>query len=199
MHENPPLTDKQFHVLKFIYKSVKDENLPPTIREIADHFSLSIGTIQDHVKALVKKGFISISKNTSRGISLVREKLFKVPVLGQVRAGMPIFAVEDLEGYLDLDEMIFPDPDVFALRVKGDSMLGAGILPDDFILIKKQEFAQPGDIVVALIGEEVTVKTLCKRDNQYFLDPANDAYQPIPVNGETSIVGKVIKALRSYK
>jgi len=112
---------------------------------------------------------------------------------------MPTLAVEDLEGYLDLDEMIFPDKDIFALRVKGDSMIGAGILPDDFVLIKKQEFASPRDIVVALIGEEATVKTLNKRDGEYFLDPANDAYQPIPLNGEALIVGIVTKVLRNYK
>ncbi len=78
-------------------------------------------------------------------------------------------------------------------------MIGAGILPDDFILMKKQEFAEPGDIIVALIGEEVTVKTLRKRRGGYFLDPANNAYQPIPVDGEVSIIGKVTKVLRNYK
>ncbi len=101
MKNETKLTDKQFQVLKYIYKSIRQDNLPPTIREIADQFKLSIGTIQDHIKALTKKGFISISKNTSRGISLVRERLFKVPILGRVQAGMPIFAVEDLEGYLE--------------------------------------------------------------------------------------------------
>jgi repressor LexA len=199
MNETSNITDKQFQVLKYIYQSIRQDNLPPTIREMADHFSLSIGAVQDHLKALVKKGFISISKNTSRGISLIREQLFKVPVLGRVQAGMPIYAVEDLEGYLNMDEMIFPGKDIFALRVKGDSMIGAGILPDDFILIKKQEFASPGDVIVALIGEEVTVKTLSKRNNKFFLDPANVAYKPIDVTGEVSIIGKVIKVLRDYK
>jgi len=199
MNNKGNLTDKQFQTFRFIYKYIREDNLPPTIREIADNFNLSIGAVQDHIKALVKKGFISVSKNTSRGITLVRERLFKVPVLGCVQAGMPIFAVEDLEGYLDLDEMIFPEEGVFALRVKGDSMVGAGIVPDDFILMKKQEFAESGDIIVALIGDEVTVKTLRKRDGSYFLDPANDAYQPIPVTGEVSIVGKVTKVIRNYK
>ncbi len=199
MKNNTNLTDKQFQVLRFIYKSIREDNLPPTIREIANNFKLSIGAIQDHIKALVHKKFISVTKNTSRGIRLVRENLFKIPVLGRVQAGMPIYAVEDLEGYLDFDEMIFPEEGVFALKVKGDSMIGAGILPDDFILMKKQEFAQPGDIIVALIGEDVTVKTLNKRNNNYFLDPANPAYQPIPVTGEVSIVGKVTKVLRNYK
>lgn len=199
MEKNEKLTDKQFQILKHIYQTIRDNNLPPTIREIAENFDLSIGAVQDHLKALVIKGFISITKNTSRGISLVREQLFKVPVLGRVQAGTPIYAVEDLMGYVDFDEVIFPEKDVFALRVKGDSMIGAGIIQDDFILVKKQEFAAPGDIVVALIGEEVTVKTLGRRDNEYYLDPANDKYQPIKVTEETSIVGKVIKVLRNYK
>ena len=199
MDKTQNLTDKQFKIFRFIYQFIREKNLPPTVREIAEEFHLSIGAVQDYLKALEKKGAISISKNTSRGISLAREQLFKVPVLGRVQAGMPIYAVEDLEGYLDLDEMIFPDKDVFALRVKGDSMIGAGILPDDFILIKKQEFASTGDIIVALIGDDVTVKTLKKRDDHYYLDPANDAYEPIPVTNEVSIVGKVIKVLRNYK
>ena len=198
MNNDINLTNKQLQIFKFIYQSIRENNLPPTNREIADHFNLSIGTVQDHIKALVKKGFLSITKNASRGISIVRERIFKVPVLGRVQAGMPILAVEDLEGYLDLDDMIFPDKDVFALRVKGDSMVGAGILEDDFILIKKQEFASVGNIIVALIGDEVTVKTLSKRNGSYFLDPANDAYRPIHVNAEVSIVGKVIKVLRNY-
>jgi repressor LexA len=199
LEKHEKLTDKQFKILKHIYQSIRDHNLPPTIREIADDFGLSIGAVQDHLKALVNKGFISITKNTSRGISLVREQLFKVPVLGRVQAGTPIYAVEDLLGYVDFDEVIFPEKDVFALRVKGDSMIGAGIIQDDFILVRKQEFAAPGDIVVALIGEEVTVKTLANRSGTYFLDPANPSYKPIKVTEDTSIVGKVIKVLRNYK
>ncbi|MBF0483386.1 MAG: transcriptional repressor LexA [Candidatus Omnitrophica bacterium] len=198
MNKNTNLTDKQHDVLKFIYQSIRNENCPPTIREIADHLKLSVGTIQDHLKALVKKGVISISKNTSRGISLVRENLFKVPVMGKVRAGMPIYAVEDLIGYLNLDEMIFPEEDVFALKVKGDSMSGGGILPDDFILVKKQEFASLGDIVVALVEDSVTVKRLNKKGNDYFLQPENEKYDNIPFDENVSIVGKVVKVIRNY-
>ena len=198
MNKKDKLTYKQLQVLKYIYKYIQTDNISPTIREVADHFELSIGTVQDHIRALVKKGYVSISKNKSRGISLVRERLFKVPVLGAVQAGRPIFAVEDLEGYLDLDEMIFPEEGVFALRVQGDSMVGKGIFQDDFILMKKQEFAESGDIIVALIGEDVTVKTLKKRDGNYFLEPANKSYQSIPINEEVSIVGKVMKVIRNY-
>ena len=199
MENTKELTLKQKQVLKFVFECIRSNQLPPTIREIAERFSFSsTGTVRDHLKALVKKGYLKIAEGKSRAIELVRESLFQVPVIGMVRAGQPIYAVEDLEGYLDLDQVIFPDPDVFALRVKGDSMINAGIMANDFILVKRQEMAKVGEIVIALLGEEVTVKTLAKRDGQYFLDPANVNYQPLPVTNDVSIIGKVINVLRKY-
>ena len=192
------LTKKQKQVLKFIYECIKDKQLPPTLREIAEYFQFSsTGTVRDHLKALIHKGYIKVSKNKSRAIELVKEALLQVPVLGQVRAGQPIYAVEDLVGYLNLEDVIFPEKDVFALRVKGDSMSGAGIMEGDFILIKRQTMAQVGEVVVALIGDEVTVKTLRKRQ-EIFLDPSNPRYQPIPVDENVSIVGIVINVIRKY-
>ncbi len=199
MELTQPLTSKQKAILKYIHSCTKSRSLPPTIREIAEKFSLSsTATVRDHLKALVKKGYLKIQENKSRGIELIREKLFKVPVLGRVRAGMPAFAVEDLEGFLDLDDVILPDENVFALRVKGDSMMEAGIIEGDFILVKKQEFAQHGDIIVALIGEDTTVKKLIKKSDRYYLEPANPKYQPIPVTADVSIIGKVIHVIRKY-
>jgi len=199
MEKTKVLTKKQKQILKYVYECIKIRNLPPTLREIAEQFNFSsTGTVRDHLKALVQKGYIKISEGKSRAIELINKALFQVPVLGHVRAGMPIYAVEDLIGYLDIDEVIFPEDGVFALRVKGDSMSGAGIMPDDFILIRKQEVAKVGEIVVALVGEDVTVKRLNKRNDLYFLDPANPNYQPIPVNEEVSIVGVVINVIRKY-
>ncbi len=193
------LTQKQKQILKYIYQCIKSNQLPPTIREIAHEFGFSsTGTVRDHLKALVHKGYIKISENKSRAIEIIREALMQVPVLGQVRAGQPIYAVEDLVGYLNLDEVIFPDDGVIALRVKGDSMIGAGIMEGDFILVKRQEAAKVGEVVVALIGEEVTVKTLRKREGKYFLDPANPQYDPIPVGENVSIFGIVINVIRKY-
>jgi len=193
------LTKKQKEILKYIYEQIKVHNLPPTLREIAGFFNFSsTGTVRDHLKALVQKGYIKVAEGKSRAIELVNKALFQVPVLGSVRAGTPIYAVEDLVGYLDLDEVIFPEDGVFALRVKGDSMVEAGIMPDDFVLIRKQDAAKVGEVVVALIGEEVTVKRLAKRDNMYYLNPANSNYEPIPVTGDTSIVGIVINVIRKY-
>lgn len=199
MENTTPLTQKQKQVLEYIFTCIKDKQLPPTIREIAEEFKFSsTGTVRDHLKALVTKGFIKIEEGKSRAIELVQTALFQIPVIGRVQAGAPILAVENLDGYLDLKEVIFPDKDVFGLKVKGDSMRNAGILEEDFVLVRKQEMASVGEIVIAMIGDEVTVKRLAKRDGSYFLDPANKNFQPIPVDENVSILGVVIHVVRKY-
>jgi repressor LexA len=200
MNENPTLTEKQKDVLKFIYTQVRNKNIAPTIREIASHFGFSsTGTVRDYLRALTNKGYIRIEEGKSRAIELIREAICQVPVLGRVQAGSPVYAVEDLMGYLNLDKIIFPEPDVFALRVKGDSMKDAGIVQGDFAVIKRQDFAKVGDIVVALVGDsEATIKRLIKTGNKYFLQPANDAYQPIPVTENVTIIGKLLNVVREY-
>jgi repressor LexA len=199
MTNTTPLTPKQQQVLKFIYQKIKTANLPPTIREIAAHFKFSsTGTVRDYLRALVQKGYIKVSANKSRAIELVREVLFQVPILGKVTAGLPSLAVEEIEGYLDLDNLVFSDNNTFALRVKGDSMINAGIFPDDLVLVRRQNVAQSGEIVVAAVGDEATVKYLNKRGRQYFLEPANPSYKPIPVNEDVSIVGKVVSVIRRF-
>lgn len=193
------LTEKQKNILKFIYEEIRFKHLAPTIREIGHQFHFSsTGTVRDHLAALVKKGYIRIHEGKSRAIELLKESLFQIPVLGKVQAGMPVYAAEDLLGYLNLDQLIFPEPDVFALRVRGLSMKDAGIMEGDFVLVRKQEHAQVGDIVVALKGEEATVKRLAKRGHEYFLDPANSDFQPILMNAEVSIIGKVLQVVREY-
>lgn len=194
------LTEKQKQVLKFIYENIKSTNLPPTIREIAHHFEFSsTGTVRDYLKALARKGYIKLSAKKSRAIELVREAIFSIPILGRVHAGLPSLAVEEIEGYLDLDSLVFSDDSTFALRVKGDSMTGAGIFPDDLVLVRRQAMAQVGETVVALIGEEATVKTLQKRGNHYVLEPANPRYSFIPVNEDVSLIGKVISVIRRFR
>jgi repressor LexA len=194
------LTEKQKDVLKFIYHRIKQANLPPTIREIGEHFGFgSTGTVRDYLHALVQKGYIRQTANKSRAIELVREALFSIPVLGAVQAGLPTLAVEEIEEYLNLDSLVFSDDDTFALRVKGDSMINAGIMPNDLVLVKRQSMAQTGETVVALVGgEDATVKHLVKRGNMYYLEPANPAYQPIPVNEDVQIIGKVISVVRKF-
>lgn len=199
MNEHTTLTQKQKDVLRFIYSQVRERNIAPTIREIAGHFGFSsTGTVRDYLKALTTKGYIRVAEGKSRAIELIREAMCQLPVLGRVQAGSPVYAVEDLMGYLNLDKIIFPDPDTFALKVKGDSMIEAGIMPDDFAIIKRQEFAKVGDIVVAMIGEEATIKRLVKKGEKYYLNPANPLYEPIPVTENVTIIGKLLNVVREY-
>lgn len=191
------LTEKQKQVLKYIYLSIRDNNLPPTIREIAGHFNFSsTGTVRDYLKALVQKGYIKLSSHKARAIELIRDNLFSIPILGKVQAGLPTLAVEEIEGYLNLDSLIFSDDSTFALRVRGDSMVDAGIMPDDLVLVRKQSTAQNGETIVALIGEDATVKKLQRRGSSYVLEPANPKYQPIPLDDSVSIIGKVVSVVR---
>jgi len=200
MNEKPKLTAKQKDVLKFIYETIRTDRIPPTVREIAHHFRFSsTGTVRDYLKALVKKGYIKISANKSRAIEIVREALFSVPILGKVQAGLPSLAVEEIEGYLNLDSLVFSDDSTFALRVRGDSMVDAGIMPDDLVLVRRQNVAQTGETVVAMIEDEATVKSLRRRGRDFFLEPANDNYSPIPVDQSVSIIGKVISVVRRFQ
>jgi len=200
MKEKKELTTKQKDVLKFIYRRIQDSRLPPTIREIAGQFGFSsTGTVRDYLKALASKGYIRTSANKSRAIEIVRSALLSFPIIGRVQAGLGTLAVEEIEGYLDLDSLVFSDESTFALRVKGDSMTGSGIFPDDLVLVKRQGMAQTGETVVALVGEEVTVKHLRKKGSHYLLEPANPKYEPIPVDESVNIIGKVISVIRRFR
>jgi len=199
MTNNPKLTDKQRDVLKYIYQSIRQKRLPPTIREIAKEFGFSsTGTVRDYLKALVTKGYIKITANKSRAIELISDAIFSIPIIGKVQAGLPALAVEEIEGYLNLDSLMFSDESTFALKVRGDSMIDAGIMPDDLVLVRKQSMAQTGETIVALVEDEATVKYLGKKQGRYFLEPANPKYQPIPVDERVSIIGKVISVVRRY-
>ncbi|MCA9399423.1 MAG: transcriptional repressor LexA [Candidatus Omnitrophica bacterium] len=191
------LTSKQKDVLQFIYTKIKESNIPPTIREIADNFHFSsTGTVRDYLQALVKKGFIKMEPHKSRAIELVKEAVFSIPILGKVQAGLPTLAVEEIEGYLNLESFVFSDESTFALRVRGDSMVEDGIMPNDLVLVRKQSVAQVGETVVALIGEEATVKRLRRDGGFYYLQPANPLYDPIRVDESVNIIGKVISVVR---
>ena len=193
------LTPKQKSVLKFIYDNIKNQQQPPTIREIAEHFGYSsTGTVRDYLNALSEKGFIRLQAGKSRAIELVRETLFAIPIVGRVQAGLPSLAVEEIEGYLNLDSLVFSDYETYALRVRGDSMINAGIFPDDLVLVRRQNVAQSGEVVVALKEDEATVKTLIKKGTKFFLEPANPKYDAITVDQNVSIIGKVISVIRKF-
>lgn len=192
------LTLKQKRVLKFIWEKIKSENIPPTIREIGSHFNFSsTGTVRDYLSSLAEKGYIRLKQGQARAIELVNERIFQIPIIGKVRAGPPELAFEDIDGYVNLDNFLF-NQEVFALRVKGDSLKDIGVLEGDLALVQKQNTAMGGDIVVAMINEEATIKILKIEGSRIALCPANDKYSELEANEDTKIIGKVLTVVRKY-
>lgn len=208
------LTERQKNILSFIEQFRSENGYPPTLREIGKKFEIaSTFGVKRHLEALVKKGFISVESNASRGISFLknehnstfdkldeRESLFrKIPIVGRVAAGSPILAIENIEGSLVVDpSFLKKSEEYFSLKVKGDSMIEAGIFDGDFVIVSSKSEATNGDIVVAMVDDEVTVKTFEKRSNKIWLIPQNKNYSPIQVSSEASfsILGKVSSLIR---
>lgn len=195
--ETQELTPKQKKVMDFIRLSTR-KKAPPTIREIASALHLSsTGTVRDYLNALEKKGYLRRINNKSRAIQILKGE--KIPIIGTITAGGPDLAVEDIIGYLDPHEILNTESGhIFALRVKGDSMIDAGILEGDTAIIKKQSTAYNGDIIAALLdNNEVTLKRIrLKAGQNAHLEPANKNYQPI--HKEFTVIGKVINIVRNY-
>jgi len=200
------LTQKQKQILEFITNFVKEKNYPPSIREIADHFQITPKGAYDHLKAIEKKGFIKTEKNRSRAIELVKTNtdvdfdMIKIPLVGRVAAGAPILAEENIEEYLTFPRSMIPansERDIFALRVTGDSMIDAKINDGDIAIIKKTSTAENGDIVVALIDDEATLKYFFKEKDHIRLEPANAKYKPI-ITKNAIIIGKLIGLYRRF-
>lgn len=204
----------QEKILKFIREFLDEHQMPPTLREIQDHMGFSaIGTIQYHIKSLTDSGLIEVKPKLSRGIMLT-QRAVGIPIIGRVPAGPAQLAFEQVEGYLssihgDKQSMFAnassspapaTDPrGLFALRVKGDSMMNAGILDGDLVIVKPQNSARHGDIVVARTNhEDATVKRLIRKPGVLHLAPENSKYKPIPIDEDTEIVGKVIRVVRHY-
>lgn len=211
--EKKQLTDRQENILSFIQQFQQEYGYPPTLREIGKHFGISSTFgVKRHLDALVKKGYLNILGNASRGISINKEELFssepinisekennKIPIIGRVAAGSPILAEENIEGSVLVDQTFLKKSDnCFALKVKGDSMIDAGIFEGDLVIISPQASANNGDIIVARISDEVTVKIYEFKNRVIKLIPQNKDYHPIVVENkeEFSIVGKVIGVLR---
>ncbi|MFC1698615.1 transcriptional repressor LexA [Candidatus Omnitrophota bacterium] len=194
-----PLTPKQNQVLRFIAKKIWHERRPPTIREIGQNFHFSsTGTVRDYLRTLQNKGYLKLTKKKARAIEIINQKLLQLPIVAQVYAGSPTLTYEDIEGYLDLERLILKDGNQFALRAKGESMIEAGIMPDDLLLVRKQNTCATGDIVVALVDNEATVKYFRKHKNKIYLQPANKNYTPILIKDNFHIIGKVISVIRNY-
>lgn len=201
MQNKPFLTPKQEKVLNFIRKRV-GERLPPTIREIGEELGFkSTGTVRDYLKALIQKGLVRRMNNKSRAIELTERSGFnKIPIIGTIMAGKPNLAYEEIQGYVDTDDLFLGRlgfDDVFALRVKGDSMIDAGILDGDIAIIKKRPNAENNDIVAALLdNNEVTLKRLRNKSGKFHLEAANANYPPI--FEEFKVIGKLMTVIRKY-
>jgi len=200
VEERPFLTPKQQKVLDFIRKRV-GEKLPPTIREIGEELGFkSTGTVRDYLKTLMQKGLVRRMNNKSRAIELTERASFKIPIIGSINAGRPNLAYEEIQGYVDADDLFLGRlgfDDVFALCVKGDSMIDAGILNGDIAIIKKRPNAENNDVVAALLGDnEVTLKRLRVKNGKFHLEAANSDYPPI--FEEFKVIGKLITVIRKY-
>lgn len=205
------LTKRQKQILDFIIKNIDTYGFPPSISEIQEKFSFkSPNAVQDHLAALERKRYISRHPHKSRGIEILIHKNNKqengnintteIPIVGRVTAGSPILAQENLKGTLAVDKSIIRNSNnVFALRVQGDSMINAGILDGDFVLVHQQPLANQGEIVVALIEDEATVKRFYKEKNRIKLQPENENMSTIvvdPKDKNISILGKVEGVIR---
>ena len=199
MDGEPTLSDKQMKILTFIENEISRTGCPPSYRDIAYHFGYeAVGTVQDHIRALVSKGYL-LKEKGARGIRLAfRSATSQIPVLGKVPAGHPIESTQNIIGSLSIPARW--KGDLYALKVTGESMRDAGILDGDYIIVKKQNHANSGEIVVALLGEEVTVKYLEQKPGKVRLLPANPKFNPIELNDrpDSVIQGKVIGIQRYF-
>jgi repressor LexA len=198
------LTDKQNNVYEFIKQQVGDVGFPPSVREIAQMFHISTRAAYDHLRAIEKKGYIRRDPMKPRAIEVIGfrgnhgqniEDAVMIPLVGRVAAGSPILAEENIEDQLAFPASMVQSGNVFALEVNGDSMIEDGIMDGDFVLVREQPVAEPGETVVALLGEEATVKRFYPEKNQVRLVPANSSMQPI-ITDDVSIVGKVVGVFR---
>jgi repressor LexA len=197
---NNTLSPRQLAVLECIQSETSQLGRPPTYREIAKQLGdVAVGTIQDHIRALIKKGFLEKLEGLSRGFRLVNQSgALQVPILGRVPAGRPIEAIEESQGSVSVPASVRGE--LFALHVVGESMIDAGIMDGDTVVVKQQNHAENGAIVVAMIDGEATVKYLEKKSGHVRLLPANSKFKPIeiPQGSENIIQGIVVSVQRFY-
>ena len=200
------ITDRQKEVLTFISSYTEENSYPPTVRDISNHFGISLRAVQDHILALQKKGFLSQSQKKARSIRVLsdcREKepetfIGKVPLLGTVAAGKPLLSEENLDGYVNLTEpFVRPGKSYFALRVRGQSMINAGILDGDLAVVEQSSTAQDGQIIVAVIDDAITLKRYYKEAGRIRLQPENPQFQAIYCT-DVRIVGILANIVRTY-
>lgn len=197
------ITAKQQEILEYIKDSILKKGYPPAVREICEAVQLkSTSSVHSHLESLERNGFIRRDPTKPRAIeildddfALTRREMVQVPIIGTVAAGQPILAQENIEDYFPIPAAILPNAQMFILRVKGDSMINAGIFNGDQVIVEQTPSAQNGDIVVALVDDSATVKRFYKEDGHYRLQPENDYMDPIIVD-ELEILGKVFGLFR---
>lgn len=194
------VTEKQEKVYEFLVEFVRRHGYPPTIREIGEHFGFLWSAARGHLQALERKGLVRLNRTKSRGIDILgisHSDGITVPVAGRVRAGKPMLAVEDNEESLFIDKSLFPAENAFALKIKGDSMIDAGIWDGDYVIVKPQATVNNGEIGVTLLGDEATVKRIYLKKGEITLKPENRSMKPETYkSGEVRIIGKVIGVIR---
>ncbi|MDR1419746.1 MAG: transcriptional repressor LexA [Treponema sp.] len=199
------LTRRQIEVLSFIAEYSGVHAYPPTIREIADYFSVSVKAAHDHVSALKKKGRVKQADRRSRTMELVRggedekiEEFVQIPILGNVPAGQPVLTEDNWNGYISLSRsMLKRKQNLFMVNVRGDSMSGAGVMDGDLAIVEKLESPDNGEIVVAVVNEAITLKRFFRESNRIRLQPENPAYMPI-YSQNVRVLGRLALIIRSY-
>lgn len=203
---NGNITEKQSEILEYIKLQILERGFPPAVREICEAVHLkSTSSVHSHLETLEKNGYIRRDPTKPRAIeildesfNLTRREMAQVPIIGRVAAGEPLLAEQNIEDYFPIPVEKLPNTQTFLLRVRGDSMINAGILDKDYILVEQRNTAEDGEIVVALVEDGATVKRFFKEDGYYRLQPENDAMDPIIVDHVT-ILGKMIGLLRFMK
>ena len=214
-----PISKKQEIILEYLKKEILERGYPPSVREICEAVNLkSTSSVHAHLEALEKNGYIKKDATKPRAIEILDEEfqeqrirhlygepdetaaeapeLANIPVIGRVAAGQPLLAVEQIESYFPIPVDKLPNNPTFLLKVTGESMVNAGILDGDYVLVEQKEHASNGEMVVALVDDSATVKTFYRENGYYRLQPENDYMEPIIVNGELKILGKVIGVMR---
>ena len=192
------LTARQEQVLRFIREFTRTNGYPPTVREIGSELELSSpSTVHVHLGNLERLGFIRRDPSKPRALELVDapRPLRPLPLVGQVAAGVPILAEQNIDEYVDVPALLRRSDDDFLLRIEGDSMIDAGIHNDDLIVVHRQATADNGDIVVALVGDEATTKRFFREGGRIRLQPENELYEPIVLD-DVELVGRVVGVLR---
>lgn len=197
------LTKRQKEVLDSISTFIREHKYPPTFREIADNFNITVRGAYDHIKALEKKKYLRCVMNRSRSVEVLSpsnaytDGIQAIPLLGTVAAGRPLFAEQNFDGTVDLPEKYIGNGKHFALKVRGESMTEAGILEGDIAIVLHQNTADNGDIVVALVDEAVTLKRFFLEKNRVMLKAENSAFPPI-FTQNVRILGKLVFLIRNY-